>query len=94
VVAVSVPVDAVPLVACVPVQPCEAVQPVALVELHVSVDLPPDWTVVGAALKVTVGAGVVVDVLWPPEPPPPQAASSEAEAASAKSVRDIPPTGR
>ncbi|MBS0375268.1 MAG: hypothetical protein JSR73_11860 [Proteobacteria bacterium] len=41
VVVVSVPVDIEPLVVCVPVQPPEAVQLVALVELHVSIDVAP-----------------------------------------------------
>jgi hypothetical protein len=40
-----------------PDQPPEALQEVALVEVHVSVELLPDATVVGLALKLTVGAG-------------------------------------
>jgi hypothetical protein len=51
-----------PLVALLPVQPLEAVQAVALVELQVSVDAPPLATLVGLALSVIVGAGVVVTV--------------------------------
>jgi hypothetical protein len=43
----------------VPDQPPEAVQEVALVEVHVSVELLPDTTLVGLAVSVTVGAGVV-----------------------------------
>jgi hypothetical protein len=50
-----------------------AVHDVALVELHVSVELPPLATEVGFAVNVTVGAGTTVTVavatlLVPPEP--------------------------
>ena len=45
-----------PDVAFVPLQPFEAVQLVALVLDHVSVELPPELTVVGLAEIVTVGA--------------------------------------
>ncbi|MBS0375267.1 MAG: hypothetical protein JSR73_11855 [Proteobacteria bacterium] len=45
------------LVASAPVQPPEAVQLVALVEVHVSVDVPPLATLVGFAVKVTEGIG-------------------------------------
>ena len=60
-----------PLVPRVPVQPPEAVQEVALVELQVRVELPPDAIVVGLALKLTVGVTVTVadcGVLLPPVP--------------------------
>jgi hypothetical protein len=57
VVAVSAPVLSLPLVPFVPLQPPEAVQLVALVELHVSVEVPPLATLVGLALSVTVTAG-------------------------------------
>ena len=64
-----------PLVPRVPVQPPEAVHEVALVELQLRVELPPNATVVGLALKLTVGAGDVVTVtvadwgaLLPPAP--------------------------
>jgi hypothetical protein len=56
VLAVSAPVDTLPLVACAPVQPPEAVQPVAFVELQVSVEDPPLPMFAGLALNVTVGA--------------------------------------
>jgi hypothetical protein len=82
VLAVSAAVDSLPLVATDPVQPCDAVQEVAFVEVHVSVLLAPDCTVVGAAVNVTVGAG------GPEEPPPEHAARSEAEARRAKRTRD------
>ena len=57
--ALSAAVDCVPAGAIVPLQPSDATQEVALVEDHVNVDLPPLATVVGLAVRVTVGAGVV-----------------------------------
>ena len=51
----SAPVCCVPLVAFAPVQPPAAVHAVALVVDHVRVDFEPTGTVVGLALKVTVG---------------------------------------
>jgi hypothetical protein len=48
-----------PLVGSVPLQPPDATQELALVEDHVKVDAPPLFTVVGLALSVTDGAGVV-----------------------------------
>ncbi len=59
IVALSAPVDCEPLVAKVPDQPPEAVQAVAFVEDQVKVEVAPLATVVGLALSVTVGAGVV-----------------------------------
>ncbi|MGD0502535.1 MAG: hypothetical protein ABSD02_07320 [Steroidobacteraceae bacterium] len=53
----SGPVANVPLVAKDPLQPPEAVQDVALVELQVSVEEPPETTLVGDALKLAVGTG-------------------------------------
>ncbi len=70
-VAVRAPVDWDPLVASVPVQPPDAVQEVALVELHASVALLPDTTLVGLAVSVTVGAGVVTVTLADCEALPP-----------------------
>jgi hypothetical protein len=63
-------------VALLPLQPApvpEAVHDVALVELHVSVELPPLTIEVGFAVNVTVGAGTTVTVavargLVPPIP--------------------------
>jgi hypothetical protein len=43
----------------VPLQPPEAVHEVALVEDHVKVELAPLVTVLGLAVSVTAGAGVV-----------------------------------
>jgi hypothetical protein len=62
-----------PLVASLPDQPPEAVHEVALVEDHVKVALLPLVTVLGAALKVTVGAGEVTVTVadWAAEPPGP-----------------------
>jgi hypothetical protein len=69
----STPVDCEPLVASLPDQPPEAVQEVALVDDQVSVALLPLVTVLGAALKVTVGAGEVTETVaaWAAEPPGP-----------------------
>jgi hypothetical protein len=69
--AVSAPVAAVPDVALAPDQAPEAVHEVALVVLHVNVELPPDTTLVGFALKLTVGAGVVTVTVADAEPLPP-----------------------
>jgi hypothetical protein len=60
---VSAPVDWVPLVPLLPDQPPEAVQAVALVEDHVSIELPPEAIVLGPALMVTVGAKDVTDTV-------------------------------
>jgi hypothetical protein len=73
VLALRAPVDCDPLVASLPDQPPEAVQAVALVEDQLSVVLLPLVTVLGAALKVTVGAGEVTETVadWAAEPPGP-----------------------
>jgi len=74
VLAVSVPVDWLPLVAFVPANvPPVAVQDVAFVELQVSVELLPLATEVGLAVSVAVGTGAMVTVadaavLVPPVP--------------------------
>jgi len=52
-----------PLAPFAPDQPPDAVQEVALVEDQVSVELPPLFTVLGLAVKVTVGAGWVTDTV-------------------------------
>lgn len=59
VVALSADVACEPLVASPPLQPPEAVQEVALVEDQVSTEVAPLATVLGLALKVTAGAGLV-----------------------------------
>lgn len=73
----SAPVDFEPLLASAPDQPPDAVQEVALVEDHVSVEAPPLETLLGLALKLTVGAGVESDTVtdWDAEPPPPEQVS-------------------
>ena len=64
-----------PLLASAPLQPPEAVHAVALVELQLSVEVPPAATMVGFAVKAAVGmtaaATVTVAVatlLVPPAP--------------------------
>ena len=52
-----------PLVALLPVQPPEAVQDVAWVEDQVRVEVAPLATVLGLAVRVTAGAGVVTDTV-------------------------------
>jgi hypothetical protein len=63
VVVVSVGVVWEPAVVSEPLQPPEAVQAVALVEDQVNADVAPLFTVVGFAVKVTAGAGVVTDTV-------------------------------
>jgi hypothetical protein len=74
VVALSAAVATVPLAARLPLQPPEAVQLLALVELHESVEVCPEFTVPGFALRVTVGAAACVTettaLAWD-EPPAP-----------------------
>ena len=60
--AVSAPVDCVPLAAFEPLQPPEAVHDVALVELQVNIELLPLAIDVGLAVSVAVGARAVVTV--------------------------------
>ncbi len=55
--------DCGPLAALVPDQAPEAVQEVALVADQASVELLPLATVLGLAVKVTVGAGEVTDTV-------------------------------
>jgi hypothetical protein len=63
VVAVSAGVVCEPAVASEPLQPPEAVQAVALVDDQVNADVAPLFTVVGFAVKVTAGAGVVTETV-------------------------------
>lgn len=60
---VTAPVDCEPLVPMDPDQPPEAVQEVALLADQVSVVLAPLATLLAAALRVTVGAGVDTDTV-------------------------------
>lgn len=73
VVAVSAAVLAEPLVASEPLQPPEAVHEVALVEDQVKVEVAPLLTVLGLAVRVTVGAGFVTVTVadWEALPPLP-----------------------
>ena len=52
-----------PLTALVPDQAPEAVQAVALVDDHVRFELLPLATVLGLAIKLTVGAGAVTETV-------------------------------
>jgi hypothetical protein len=72
-VAVIAPVDREPLVARAPDQPPDASQDVALVEVQVSVELPPLTMLVGLALIDTLGGGADTETVtdWPAEPPAP-----------------------
>jgi hypothetical protein len=56
-------VDSAPLVALLPDHPPEALHEVALAADHLSVELPPRATVLGLALKATVGAGNATDTV-------------------------------
>jgi hypothetical protein len=61
--AVSAPVGDEPLTALLPDHAPEAVQEVAFVDDQVSVEPSPLATVLGLALKLTVGAGGVTDTV-------------------------------
>jgi hypothetical protein len=72
---VSAPVLRLPLDGNAPLQPPEAVHAVALAEVHVSVEVPPEAIVVGFAVKAAVGTAVAATVtvavaagLSPPAP--------------------------
>jgi hypothetical protein len=97
-VAVSAPVDCEPDGFLLPVQPPEAVQLVALVEFQLSVELPPLATLVGFAVKVRVGAGVVPCTLTVTsrvtEPPLPEQVSEKLEVALSAPVLSLPFVGR
>ncbi len=54
--------DCEPLTALLPDQAPDAVQEVALLDVHVSVELPPLATVLGLAPILTVGVGVALTV--------------------------------
>jgi hypothetical protein len=67
----SAPVDQLPLVANGPLQPPEAVHVVAFCEVQFNVDMPPLATVVGDAVRVTVGDGEVTTTSADCEEDPP-----------------------
>jgi hypothetical protein len=75
-VTLRVPVDSVPLVALAPVQSPLAMHDVAFVVDQVRVLVPGETTVLGAALRLTVGAagaGLTVTVVdWLALPPAPE----------------------
>lgn len=59
-----------------PLQSPDAVQLVAFVDVHVSVDVPPDATLPGDAVSVTVGAAPIVTVaVFAVDPPAPSQVS-------------------
>jgi len=62
----SAPVDAEPLIALVPVQAPDALHAVALVAVQLNVEALPLATVLGLAVKLSVGAGAETDTvaLW------------------------------
>jgi hypothetical protein len=65
-------IDWLPLVAVLDVQPPIAEHEVALLELQVSVEVPPLGMLAGLAVSVAVGAATTVTVAAPvPEPPTP-----------------------
>jgi hypothetical protein len=68
--AVSAPVGCEPLIALLPAQPPAAVHRVALALDQVSVAAPPEFTVLGDALKVTVG-GALTETMTDCEASPP-----------------------
>ncbi len=69
----SAPVDCEPLTALLPDQAPEATQDVALVADQLRVEVPPLATVLGAAVRVTVGAAALTETLadWVAVPPAP-----------------------
>ena len=73
VVAVRAEVVVEPLVASLPLQPSDAVQAVALVADQANVALAPLATVLGLAVKLTVGAAWVTETVadWVALPPVP-----------------------
>ena len=76
--ALVIAIDCDPVVASVPLQSPDAVHERALVDVQVSVTLPPMRASLVDTLRLAVGATGVggVLVLPPPPPPPPQEASS------------------
>jgi hypothetical protein len=91
---VSAPVETVPSSDWGPFHAPEAVQLVALVLDHVSVDALPFATLVGDALKVSVGAGVPAEIttmtLCVMLPPVPVQASVKVESIVSAPVEAVP----
>jgi hypothetical protein len=93
VLALSAPVDSLPLVAFAPAQPPEAAQLVASVELQVNVAEPPTRTVPGATVRVIVGGGAAVTVTVTVRvalPPGPEQSSVKLELAPSAPVASLP----
>ena len=88
-VALSAPVEALPLVALAPLQPPDAVHEVALVVLQVRFDVLPLETLAGFAASVTVGSdgGGVTGVV----PVPVTGAVADEQAASTRAASSIVP---
>lgn len=87
----SAPLDALPEVAFVPDHPPEAVQAVVFVEDHVSVALPPLATLVGVAVKTSVGAvRILMVTLFVILPPPPVQVSEKALAIVSAPLDSLP----
>lgn len=63
--------DCEPLTASLPDQPPEATQDVALADVQVNVEALPLDTVLGLAVKLTVGAGAVTETVADCEALPP-----------------------
>jgi hypothetical protein len=74
----SVPVDCEPLTPLVPDQPPDAEQEVALLDDQVKVAAPPLVTVLGLAVRLTVGVGGVTETVtdWVALPPVPAQVSA------------------
>ena len=70
---VSAPLDCDPVSVSEPDQAPDAVQELALLELQVSVELPPLATLVGLAVSATVGAAALTMTVadWEADPPAP-----------------------
>lgn len=90
--AVTAPVACVPLAPSEPVHPPEAVQAVALLELQVSIDVPPNATLMGDAVSAATGAGggseltVTVALAAALVPPGPEHVSEKVELAASAPV--------
>jgi hypothetical protein len=92
---VRLPVEVEPLVGSLPLQPPEAMQDVAWVEFQLNVALAPLATVLGFAVKMTVGTGCVTDTVadCDASPPVPVQASVKVALAFRVPVDCVPLTG-
>ena len=92
--ALSAPVLALPLVGSFPDQPAEAVQLLALLDDQLSIADPPLLTVVGLALRPTVGGAETSTVTdWLALPPGPLQASVKVVVALSAPVLVLPLVG-